>query len=132
MYCTVQCTCTHVHVCVLYYSAIFSHTLSVFVKKPLEKVRSTLAWQCTFNLLYMYEVTAWPFPIVRCSYSYPGGKVRMNTLNCAVFRRCSASFRVNLTSFLARFCLFSPEYRLNACNLANRRTRNGEKAKTQY
>ena len=34
--------------------------------------------------------------------------------------------------FLARFRLFSPEYRQNACNLANRRTRNGEKAKRQY
>ena len=34
--------------------------------------------------------------------------------------------------FLARFRLFSPEYRPNACNLANRRTRNGEKAKRQY
>ena len=34
--------------------------------------------------------------------------------------------------FFARFRLFSPEYRLNACNLAKRLTRNGEKAKRQY
>ena len=71
------------------------------------------------------NATQQPQLLLTVDYTCPGGKVRANTLNCAVFRRYSVSIS-------HRFRLFSPEYRLNACNLANRRTRNGEKAKRQY
>ena len=46
------------------------------------------------------------FDDVVIKYNYPGGKVRANTLNFAVFRRYSASLRVNLASFSRAFSPF--------------------------
>ena len=53
----------------------------------------------------MARVALWHSLISVCMH-IPGGKVRANTLNFAVFRRYSASLRVNLASFSRAFSPF--------------------------